>query len=56
LIGTKVSNLLYRHTSKIFSIILLDTLVFGGTLKSKKIVLLKYGTFTAHFIAILKFY
>jgi len=33
LIGTKVLNLHYRHTSEIFSITLLNTLVFGCTLK-----------------------
>ena len=34
--GTKVLNLHYRHTSEIFSMTLLDTLVFCCTLKSKK--------------------
>jgi len=55
--GTKVLNLHYRHTSE-FTF----TLVFGCTLKfsAKKHpgtkVLLKYGSFTLHFIVILKFY
>jgi len=31
--GTRVLNLHYRHTSEIFSKTLLDTLVFGCTLK-----------------------